>query len=312
MSVREKFFTSLGRISIVCLLFVSISSRLSGQPYQDGLLTPEQLINNIRTLSFSGGKIDFVFMNTDVGEIIGHLALISGLHFDLDPKIKAQATYHLRQVPWDQALAAVLSDHELNIDLSADGLKIFRGRKYVLAFNDGKKVKAFIFLYEWLYLIVISVFVLAAGITGLILIKKSKAKRNQLRRKDLLGREQAEEIQKKLAYLLEVKKIYRDDKLTLISLSDVLKITPHQLSWVINQKMNRTFPSLINLYRVEEVKKKLAKSGRNEATILQAAFESGFSTKTSFNKAFKKITGLTPSQYRDKHLNGGDPPSNHR
>lgn len=302
MNAGENVITLMSRISLICLLCLLFPFPQFGRPVQDNPLTPEQVIDNIRTQSFTGKKIDFVFSNADIGDMVDFLEAVGGIRFDLNPRIKIKATYHMLQVPWDQALAAILADHELHIDLAQNSMKIYRGQKYVLAFNDGKKVKTFMFLYERFYLILIALFVLIAGTVGIVLIKKSKAKRNQNQRKDLLGREQAEEIEKKLVFLLEVKKIYRDDKLTLLSLSEILGITLHQLSWVINNRLNKSFPSLINHYRVEEVKTKLAGTGRNETTILHSAFESGFSTKASFNKAFKAITGLTPSQYRNKHF----------
>jgi AraC-like DNA-binding protein len=298
----EGVFSSMSRILLICLFCLSLPSPQLCQPQQDDTLTPEILVKNIQTHSFCGKKIDFIFSNADLDEMIDHLEFISGFHFDLDPKIKVKGTYHMRQVPWDQALAAVLADHELNIDLGKDSIKIYKGKKYVLAFHDRKKAKILIFLYKHFNVILISISFLTAVLIGLILIKKIKAKRNRIQRKDLLGQELAEEIEKRLYYLLEIEKIYRDEKLSLLSLADRLKITPHQLSWVINQKINKSFPSLVNFCRVEEVKKKLSQSNQNETTILQVAFEAGFSTKTSFNRAFKKITGLTPSQYRGKLL----------
>ena len=93
-------------------------------------------------------------------------------------------------------------------------------------------------------------------------------------------------------------KIFRNENLTLLSLAEKLNITPHQLSWVINDKMNQSFSTLINRYRIEDVKKRLADGIKDDSTILQLALDSGFSTKTAFNRAFKKFTGLTPSQYR--------------
>jgi AraC-like DNA-binding protein len=309
MISSENVFTSLCRIILFSLFFLFSPFLHPGQSYQDNHLTPEKLIENIQTKSFTGQKIDFIFSNKTINEMIDHLELVSGIRFDLDPEIKAQATYHLQQVPWDQALAAILTDHELNIDLDQDSIKIYRGRKFVLAFHDQKKARIFIFFYRHFHLILISIIILFAGIIGFILIRKSKAKRNRIQKKDLLSREQVEAIEKELSYLLEIRKIYRDQSLTLISLSDMLKISPHQLSWVINQKMKKSFPSLINLHRIEEVKTKLTMPSQNETTILQSAFEAGFGTKTSFNKAFKKITGLTPSQYRDKHMHKNKPAS---
>jgi AraC-like DNA-binding protein len=116
--------------------------------------------------------------------------------------------------------------------------------------------------------------------------------------KDLLDPESTASIQTRLTFLLDVEKIFRDGDLTLISLAEKLGITPHQLSWIINDKMNQSFATLINRYRIEEVKKNLADGAKNDSTILQMALDSGFSTKTAFNRAFKKFTGLTPSQYR--------------
>jgi AraC-like DNA-binding protein len=298
----EGVFSSMSRIISICLFCLFIPSPHLCQPQQDDNLTPERLIQNIQTHSFSGKKIDFIFSNAGVDEMIDHLESISGFRFDLDPEIKATGTYHMQQVPWDQALAAILTDNELNIDLGSDSIKIYKGKKYVLAFKDQKKAKILIFLYKYFNVILISISFLTAVLIGLILIKKIKTKRNRILRKNLLDQELAEETEKRLYYLLEIEKIYRDEKLSLISLSDRLKITPHQLSWVINQKINKSFPSLVNFYRVEEVKKELSQSNQNETTILQIAFEAGFSTKTSFNRTFKKITGLTPSQYRDRLL----------
>ena len=300
--MRKDFFSSTCRILFIWLFFILIPFPHLCQSQQNDHLTPERLIKNIQTQSFEGEKIDFIFLNADIHEMIDYIEKISGFRFDLDPKIKVQATFHMQQVPWDQALAAILTDNELNIDLGNDSIKIFKGQKYVLAFSDRNKAKILIFLYKHFGVILISMSFLTAVLIGLILYKKLKSKRKRFQRKDLLDHELAEEIEKRLSYLLEVEKIYRDEKLSLISLSEKLKITPHQLSWIINEKINKSFPSLVNLFRVEEVKKKLSQSGQNETTILQVAFEAGFSTKTSFNKAFKKITGFTPSQYRDKHL----------
>ena len=91
------------------------------------------------------------------------------------------------------------------------------------------------------------------------------------------------------------------EDISLQSLSEELDVPAYQLSWVINRKMNLTFSELVNSYRVEEVKKRLASPQDTEKTILDIAFDAGFNTKTSFNRVFKKITGVTPSHYRRQH-----------
>jgi AraC-like DNA-binding protein len=54
----------------------------------------------------------------------------------------------------------------------------------------------------------------------------------------------------------------------------------------------------MNGFRVEEVKRRLASSSHDSANLLDLAFEAGFSSKSTFNAAFKKLTGLTPSAYK--------------
>lgn len=103
---------------------------------------------------------------------------------------------------------------------------------------------------------------------------------------------------KKLEYSMEIEKIYRDENISLQSLSGKLSITPHQLSRIINEKLNKNFPDFINTYRVEEAKKILADPRQTDRKILTIAFDVGFNTKVAFNTAFKKHTNMTPSEFR--------------
>ena len=61
--------------------------------------------------------------------------------------------------------------------------------------------------------------------------------------------------------------------------------------------LKTTFYNFINKYRVEEAKKLLASTKMDEFNILGIAFASGFNSKTTFNTTFKKIVGISPSQY---------------
>ena len=93
------------------------------------------------------------------------------------------------------------------------------------------------------------------------------------------------------------KKPYLDDGITIRSLSQELEIPIHHLSIVINNMLHRNFSTFVNEYRVKEVMTMIEEAG-DGANILSIAFSSGFSSKSSFNNAFKKITGKTPSEYR--------------
>lgn len=103
---------------------------------------------------------------------------------------------------------------------------------------------------------------------------------------------------KKLTYLMDIKHIYRDETLSLQSLAGKLDILPRNLSRILNEKLNKNFADYINTYRIEEVTKRLADPANGHCKIISIAFSAGFNSKAAFNNAFKKHTGMTPSEYR--------------
>ncbi|MFN8258533.1 MAG: helix-turn-helix domain-containing protein [Bacteroidales bacterium] len=106
------------------------------------------------------------------------------------------------------------------------------------------------------------------------------------------------EIIVKMLQLLTDKKIYLDQNLTLFKMAEILKVQPNHLSQVINSTQNQSFFNFINSYRIEEVKKNINSDKMKNFSLLGIAFECGFNSKASFNRAFKKHTGLTPSEYK--------------
>jgi ligand-binding sensor domain-containing protein/AraC-like DNA-binding protein len=103
---------------------------------------------------------------------------------------------------------------------------------------------------------------------------------------------------KKLRHLMEVEKIYRDERITLQSLSEKLLIKHYQLSQVLNEKLNQNFSDYINYYRIEETKEILRSPAGAKKKITTVAQDVGFNSMTAFYKAFKKNTGMTPNQYK--------------
>jgi AraC-like DNA-binding protein len=91
---------------------------------------------------------------------------------------------------------------------------------------------------------------------------------------------------------------YRDPDLTLPDLAERLGTTPHKLSEVLNSELSQTFYDFVNSYRVEDVRRRLAKSDSRNQNLLTLAMDAGFASKSTFNQVFKKQTGQTPSAYR--------------
>jgi AraC-like DNA-binding protein len=110
-----------------------------------------------------------------------------------------------------------------------------------------------------------------------------------------------EEIVAKLIAVMEKDKLYQETELTLQDLSETLCFPTHQVSQAINEGLKKSFYDLVNSYRVEEAKRLLLNPKNTNYTILSVGFEAGFNSKTTFNTVFKKFTGQTPTEYRDKN-----------
>jgi AraC-like DNA-binding protein len=112
--------------------------------------------------------------------------------------------------------------------------------------------------------------------------------------------EQVAALHQALTRLVEEQESYKDPELALADLAAQLDIHPNYLSQVINSVERKNFYDYINTHRIEEFKRLVAQPENQRFTLLALAFECGFSSKTSFNRNFKKVTGLTPSAYLER------------
>lgn len=114
-----------------------------------------------------------------------------------------------------------------------------------------------------------------------------------------LSEDRARLLLDKLERVMRDEKIYLDPTLNLQQLSARLEARPHQVSQLLNQFRNENFSDFINRYRVEHFKSAVNAPANAHLSILAIAFDCGFNSKAAFNAVFKKMTGLTPSEYRE-------------
>lgn len=117
-------------------------------------------------------------------------------------------------------------------------------------------------------------------------------------RSTVTDNETVQKLKEKLLAYMEAEKPFLNPELTLTDLAQQLEISRNQLSQVINTGIGDNFYNFVNKFRVEEVKNLIRNDAKKKYTILALASDAGFNSKSSFNNIFKRITGLTPSEYR--------------
>jgi AraC-like DNA-binding protein len=109
------------------------------------------------------------------------------------------------------------------------------------------------------------------------------------------------ESYRKLITTLEESGQFLNPDLTVRELAESMGISSARLSMVISSQSDHNFYSLVNSFRVEEAKKLLVSDEYRNRNILDVAYASGFNSKSVFNNYFKKISGITPLQYKKAH-----------
>ncbi len=103
---------------------------------------------------------------------------------------------------------------------------------------------------------------------------------------------------KELQQFMVEKKPYLEPSLTIADLSEQIDIHQKYLSQIINSQFNQNFYDFINFYRIGEAKSMMDDRKKQHATVLEILYEAGFNSKSAFNSAFKKNTGITPTEYK--------------
>ncbi|SDW33122.1 TolB amino-terminal domain-containing protein [Lutibacter oricola] len=122
-------------------------------------------------------------------------------------------------------------------------------------------------------------------------VKKSKP------RQLLLSEDEIAHFKTKIAQTINEDANYLKSDLTLKGLAENIELHPNKLSWLLNTAYHQNFNDYINSFRINHFKKLVIDPKNSHITILGLAYDSGFNSKSVFNTYFKKVEGITPSQW---------------
>jgi len=117
----------------------------------------------------------------------------------------------------------------------------------------------------------------------------------------LKSNEENRELAERVNKYMKEEEPFLDASLTLHTLAQETGISSRELSILINHHLDKHFFDFVNEYRIEKAMELLTDPERKEYTVLEILYEVGFNSKSSFNTAFKKHTGFTPTEYRRKN-----------
>ena len=103
----------------------------------------------------------------------------------------------------------------------------------------------------------------------------------------------------KIIALINEEKIYENEELSLTQMAKMLQTNASVLSKMINQGFNLNFNDFINYYRIKAVQEKIKNGEQKTQTLLGIAYDCGFNSKATFNRAFKKATTVSPKDWME-------------
>jgi len=146
-----------------------------------------------------------------------------------------------------------------------------------------------------------SVLIYWLGIKGYI-VSQAQNENRRNRKSSQLDSQISEALVERLKKVMEEEKPWMDPALNLSMLSTHTGIPAKSISAVLNQHMNKSFNEFINSYRIAAIKSRLLSSTNKNLTIAGLAYECGFNSQPTFQRAFKNIQGESPSEFLLKNL----------
>lgn len=102
--------------------------------------------------------------------------------------------------------------------------------------------------------------------------------------------------------MMREEKPFLDSQLNLNDLARKMGVNSAVLSFAINNGFGKNFNDFVNEFRIAEVKQKLQNGAAKNENLLDTAFACGFNSKATFNRAFKKFTGVSPKEFQDAQV----------
>jgi AraC-like DNA-binding protein len=164
-------------------------------------------------------------------------------------------------------------------------------------------LKSYLLEIDYFSLLITSVLIFVIGYASLrnpVILFELNEKENLKYSWSEIDSDKMYQIKSSLEKIMSESKPFFNSELRLPELAKLINITPQILSQIINTQFGQNFYDYINTYRVNEAKILLLDKKYDNKTILSIAYDVGFSSKATFNRAFKKQTGLTPTEYKSR------------
>jgi AraC-like DNA-binding protein len=116
--------------------------------------------------------------------------------------------------------------------------------------------------------------------------------------KEMVADVMLEQIAQQALGVMEAKQLYLEPDLRLRNLAEAIQTPSNRLSTALKLVLQTNFYDFVNQYRVKAVQEKLRDPSFDLFTLTSIAYDCGFNSKSTFNEAFKKITGITPKEYK--------------
>ena len=172
-------------------------------------------------------------------------------------------------------------------------------------------ITVFGFLSNSVELLTVSVYLISAIVPALYLVRRRFPQffvefeafaRQEKYRQSQLGNVDIAELAVRLERAMQEERLYRDEDLSLAVLAAHTGVTPHQLSEYFNKHLESNFSGYVNRLRIEEARRMLTEEP--ERTVLSVAYAVGFNSKSTFNAAFARFCGQSPSAFRSARRAG--------